>query len=108
MTQSIIKQFTEGAFGFHSPEDQKQGFILAKDREGNSSCFPLLTVSSGVLCIPDRHQMVSTEEISTIMASLKKEAKTSKDKMAIASLIRRTIVEPKMLIYHNDFFEMSP
>ncbi|HEO65999.1 MAG TPA: EAL domain-containing protein, partial [Spirochaetes bacterium] len=107
MVQSIIKQFTESAFGFHSPEDQKQGFILAKDREGNSSCFPLLTVSSGVLCVPTCHQMVSTEEIGTIIASLKKEAKTSKDKMAMASLVKKTIIELETLIYHNDFFETS-
>ncbi len=104
--RDIIEQFACNIASYYDVEDRKRGYIESLDRDGNSKLFPLLTVSAAVLHIPAQHALPSTEELSLIIATLKKRAKASTEKIGLASLTKKTNWTEN-LIYHGDFFESN-
>ncbi len=74
VTQHICDEFDKRVRQFYSEEDQKQGFIMSKDREGNVKQFPIMTISlAGVTNA--RRELTSYAEITNICAEIKKKAK---------------------------------
>lgn len=72
---------------FMNPLCHKSGFIEAKDRNGNMSRFPLMTVSAVLLKIQgNRSSNYSSEEVSNVIAKLKPAAKSREDKLCIACI----------------------
>lgn len=61
MVESLAKRicniFDEKASQFYSIEDQEQGYIVSKDRQGNTHNFPIVSFSIAVLT--NKHQKVS-------------------------------------------------
>ncbi len=71
----IIKEFDVKVPSFYPPEDRKQGYIKAKDRQGHEQKFGLLAISIGV--VSNVHQPIThVAQISEIGAELKKYAKS--------------------------------
>jgi diguanylate cyclase (GGDEF)-like protein len=84
----IARQFKASVESFYEKEAVERGCIRSRDRDGDLRCFPLMTVSSVVLELPARmHRIYSPEEIGALIAGMKKKAKTSPKKMAVASLV---------------------
>jgi len=76
--QKMIRRFQNDVISFYDPEAIEKGCILAKDRRGEKTCFPLLTVSAVILELPASRSIVfSVEEIAKKMSQLKKYAKSS-------------------------------
>lgn len=72
---------------FYQKEAVDQGCIQARNREGDIQCFPLMTVSSVILELPEQiHRICSPEEIGALIARMKKAAKQSVEKLSVASL----------------------
>jgi diguanylate cyclase (GGDEF)-like protein len=46
--QTIIEQFNRVVAGFYDPEDWDTGHITAKDRQGNTTEFPITSISIGI------------------------------------------------------------
>ena len=82
VVEKIVAAFSQSVRDLYTAEDQARGFIQAKDREGNSREFPLLSVSAALLCLPKGESRPSSEEIGQNFARLKKEAKRSESRMA--------------------------
>ena len=85
--RQMAAKFRFNVESFYDSEAIQNGCIRARDREGRTGCFPLITVSAALLELPARvHRIYSPEEISHLMAEMKKEAKLSPDKMIAANL----------------------
>jgi GGDEF domain-containing protein len=83
----LAEKFRSNVESFYDNEDRARGYIEAKDRNGNHRRFPLITVSSAVLYLPENiHRIYSPEEIGKRIAYMKKEAKNAPDKIAEATL----------------------
>lgn len=87
MVKNIIETFRKNVESFYEPAAIKSGFIEAKDRNGNMSRFPLMTVSAVLLKIQgNRRNNYSSEEVSNVIAKLKPVAKSREDKLCIACI----------------------
>jgi len=87
MVKNIIETFRKNVESFYEPSAIKSGFIEAKDRNGNMSRFPLMTVSAVLLKIQgNRRNNYSSEEVSNVIAKLKPAAKSREDKLCIACI----------------------
>lgn len=82
--QKLIGRFKNDVISFYDPEAIEKGCILAKDRQGQKTCFPLLTVSAVILELPAHRSIIfSVEEIAKKMAQLKKKAKSSPENTCV-------------------------
>lgn len=77
----LNRKFKENAEDFYTQEDRERGYIISKDREGNTKEFPLLCVSAVIVHI-NTQKIYTIEDISTQIAKLKKVAKNSQNKIA--------------------------
>ena len=83
----IIEKFTEGAKNLYSQEDKKRGYILANNRDGIKTKFPLLTASASLLIIHKKTKSRSLEYINNILSAQKKVAKNDSKHISISSLL---------------------
>ncbi len=94
--QQFAKKFKKNAESFYERKSMEKGFILAKDRNGKTRKFPLLTVSIAILELPEaleRH--CSIEKASQIIAQLKKAAKNSETGISHTSILDSLYMEIK-------------
>lgn len=84
--KEIIHIFTDTAASFYDEDEVENGKYTAKDRSGTVRDFPLLTVSAAIIRVPEGKRETTSDELSNILASLKKEAKNSKSKTAYLDL----------------------
>jgi diguanylate cyclase (GGDEF)-like protein len=70
----ILKQFDHLILEYYNEKDQKMKCIQSEDRSGNSTQYPLMTLSVAGLH-GDLRSIQSTEELGKMMASIKKMAK---------------------------------
>lgn len=85
-TARIVATFKNDVESFYDDDARKAGHITAQDRTGAWCDFPLLSVSAAVLDMPAGRATATSDEISHIIADLKKRAKKAIDKIASASL----------------------
>lgn len=83
----IIKKFTDGAKNFYSQEDKQRAYILANNRDGVKTKFPLLTASASLLIIHKNTKSRSLEYINSILSAQKKVAKNDLKHISISSLL---------------------
>lgn len=86
--REAITIFSSDAKKFYSKEDQKRGYIVAKDREGSVKNFPLLTVSASVI-MTNKEKLSDTfaNNIDEILALQKKVAKSEFSHIAMSCFI---------------------
>ncbi|MFH1238966.1 MAG: response regulator [bacterium] len=70
----LINRFDLFIFGFYSPEDQKKGYILANNRDGDLVRFPIMSMQVSV-ATNEKQKLFSTSQISNIMAKLKEKTR---------------------------------
>jgi len=86
LIRHIIKDFTDTAASFYAPEEVESGVYLAKDRNGEEKSFPLLTVSAAIIRLPEGVRTTNSDELSNVLAKMKKEAKLAETKTAYIDL----------------------
>jgi PleD family two-component response regulator len=77
LCQKIIKAFDAKAPDFYNPEDRARGYVETKDRRGQVTKFPLLSMAIGVVTNQLR-PLSSLGEVSKIGAEMKHFAKENK------------------------------
>ncbi len=90
--RDTVIEFTESVKSLYDEKDRMNGYLTAKDREGNLKNFPLLTVSVAMLEIVGEKSSCSIEEASAILAELKKISKFNTEKITAATMLRRDSV----------------
>lgn len=84
--RKIISRFEADIIPFYREEHRAANRILGKNRNGESSYFPLMTVSAAVICVETSGDSHTSESLSETIASLKNEAKKAADHIAIIDL----------------------
>ncbi len=87
-TQKLRHQFSFEVASLYNPTDREKGYIQAKSRQGELTKFPLLSVSASILQVKTKNDSIRQEELSSVIASLKKEAKTAELGIAAASFLK--------------------
>lgn len=82
LVRKVIDRFRRDVESFYDEEARRKGFIVAKNREGEMRQMPLLSASAAMVLIPSSHAPGSLDEISGLIAELKKEAKMAPAKLA--------------------------
>jgi len=83
----VCQTFANDVESFYDPEDRENGYIEAKDRDGNRGKFKLLRVSAAILEVKGGSSGVTLERISAATAILKKGAKGAETGLIGASLL---------------------
>ena len=82
------EKFKNNAESFYDPNTVTNGYSIAKDRNGVKKKTPLITVSIAILYLPDHvERSCSMETASTIIATLKKQAKHDTSRMCSATIL---------------------
>ncbi|MBF0561614.1 MAG: EAL and GGDEF domain-containing protein [Alphaproteobacteria bacterium] len=81
-----VDRFSEEARSLYDDEARKHGMIAAKDRHGVMREFPLLTVSAAMIVLPDGRSPMTSDEISSRIAEIKKVSKSAADHLAIIDI----------------------
>lgn len=87
LTMMAIQEFTEGVKPYYDEADRERGYIESKDRDGNPKRFPLLTVSAAMLEIPKMRVPLTMDEISAILADMKKSAKGAQGSLCASTIV---------------------
>lgn len=87
LIRHVIERFRQEVESFYDATARAQGYIVAKDREGNERHMPLLAASAALVHIPRGHAPGSIDDISEVIAVMKKEAKVSPSKLASVSIV---------------------
>jgi diguanylate cyclase (GGDEF)-like protein len=85
--ETILYKFTNSAKEFYSQKDKINGYIISKNRNEETTKYPLLTASASLLIVPKGIHNLSEELLNTILASQKKVAKQEKNHIALSCLI---------------------
>jgi hypothetical protein len=75
LCNKVIEDFDKTVASFYSQEDNKNGYIVAKNRKGELCKIPILSVSIGVVTSETR-DFTHVAEITQIATELKQYAKT--------------------------------
>lgn len=81
----IIETFRRDVESFYDDETRQLGHIAGQDRLGNPTRFPLMTVSAAIVHLPSGRGQHTADEVSQMIAGLKKQAKKSPDRMSAAT-----------------------
>jgi EAL domain-containing protein (putative c-di-GMP-specific phosphodiesterase class I)/GGDEF domain-containing protein len=84
--RGIVDKLCGDAMSLYDAGDRTRGFIISVDRDGQEKQFPLLTASAAVLNIPAHATACSIEQTGMVIAKLKKQAKASPGRIAVATL----------------------
>lgn len=85
--RNISTKFTQDVQSFYNDEDRNNGYIKAKDREGNMKNFPLLGVSISIVILRKNARYKSAKDINTVLSLQKKYAKNEEQHISISSLM---------------------
>jgi EAL domain-containing protein (putative c-di-GMP-specific phosphodiesterase class I)/GGDEF domain-containing protein len=89
LIKAVLTKFRDDAVNLYDDEAKNSRYIISKNREGEMTHFPLLTVSAAVLIVCNGTDDLSLEDIAQSIAGLKQEAKKRTDKMAVKCLDSR-------------------
>jgi diguanylate cyclase (GGDEF) domain len=87
ITAALVETFGRDVESFYDDETRLRGHIVGQDRLGNVVKFPLMTVSAAVVHLAPGRPVHGIDEISQLIAGLKKEAKHSPDRIAAGALV---------------------
>lgn len=86
--EKIIAEFDLLVRDYYSPKDLEQGGVWSQNRNGDSSFFPVLSLSVGVVH-PDPYKCLSYHEVAELAAQAKKEAKQAEGSFIFVSRRRK-------------------
>ena len=87
VVDDLIQRFRSDVESLYEDEVRREGHVMAVDRHGTTRRFPLLSASAAILQLPAHRPGASTDDVGTVIADLKKEAKESPSRTCAASLI---------------------
>lgn len=88
LCSEIIQKFDKTIGDFYDPDDRKRGYITGKNRQGQVTKFPILTLS--IVVVTNKYRkLVSPVQVGEIAAELKEYAKTTPGSLIIVD--KRTV-----------------
>ncbi len=84
--QQAVQKFKTDVESLYSPEDRRNGHVNGVSRSGKREKFPLLSMSGAVLHKPQHRPLPSLDTLSALIASAKKAAKDSQERIISVEL----------------------
>jgi len=84
--RSLLEDFRSDAESFYDAEARDKGCITSIDRDGNPKVFPLLTASAALVEVKTGRAGFNVDDVSALIAKLKKLSKASPTKLASGTL----------------------
>jgi diguanylate cyclase (GGDEF)-like protein len=84
--RDLREKFARNVESFYDAEAREQGFIRARDREGELRRFPLLTVSAAIVHLPRAAGCCTLDELTGYIAAAKKRAKADRQGYIVEDL----------------------
>ncbi len=84
----LVATFRRDVESFYDDDSRRRGGIAGHDRLGNAVTFPLMTVSAALVHLPAGRAAHTADEVSRLIAALKKDAKASPTRVCAATLTR--------------------
>jgi EAL domain-containing protein (putative c-di-GMP-specific phosphodiesterase class I)/GGDEF domain-containing protein len=84
--EQVLAEFDRGIGRYYDAEHLEEGGLLAQDRRGNRTFYPLMGLAIGVVH-PDPEQCHTYKEVASLAADAKREAKKSEAKKSEASML---------------------
>jgi diguanylate cyclase (GGDEF)-like protein len=81
----VTETFGEEAASLYDEEARDLGFIVSMDRTGEIRRFPLMTVSAALVNLPASRAVGSVDDLSSLIAMVKTEAKNSNHRLCAVS-----------------------
>ncbi len=81
----LVDSFHRDVECFYDEETRRRGWLSGNDRGGQVQKFPLMSVSAALVHLPPGHSLPSVEEAGELIAVLKKQAKSSPDRLSSGS-----------------------
>lgn len=94
--KDIREEFARAVASLYSAEDRLRGFISGTNRAGELACWPLMTCSIAALQLLPGAEDVGVDDISRMIADLKRQAKATP-----AGIVTRTF-QPRVSIPKDD------
>ena len=82
----LLAQFKHEALSLYDSATRERGYIEAMTRDGQPARLPLLGCSAALLWIPSTVRSATLDDVSSVIAKLKKAAKAAADGMAEAAI----------------------
>ncbi len=82
----LTETFRRDVESFYDAEARRRGGILGHDRDGESRFYPLLTASMALVGVGKARAPRNADDLSALIAELKKEAKVASDRLCVVSL----------------------
>lgn len=92
--EGIVNNFAHNATSFYSEDERQRGYIFTRDRDGECRKIPLLGVSAAVIHLVDNNNNFDMDDLSELLARLKKMAKKSSRRIAVARVSCNSIYYP--------------
>jgi len=89
MISGIIDEFKQFSTSFYSFEEVVNKSYQSVDRSGNLKNFPLLGISAAIVEVPKFNVEITDQDLSRLIAELKKNAKSNDTKISIATILSR-------------------
>ncbi len=83
----LAETFRRDVESFYDSEARSRGGIGGRDRDGDPRFYPLLTASVALVGVKGVRVSRSADDLASLIAELKKEAKTAPDRLCAASLM---------------------
>ncbi|MGC2854790.1 EAL domain-containing protein [Novispirillum sp. DQ9] len=87
LIRHVVERFRAEVASFYDEEARAAGHIMARMRDGTKARIPLLSASAALVEIPQGHAPGSLDELSAVIATTKKEAKASPNKLASITVL---------------------
>ncbi|HLO76921.1 MAG TPA: bifunctional diguanylate cyclase/phosphodiesterase [Magnetospirillum sp.] len=86
IVSELVATFRRDVESFYDDDTRSRGHMVGLDRQGNEVRFPLMSVSAVVVQLPAGRPVHTVDEVSQLIAILKKEAKASPERLAAGAL----------------------
>jgi CheY-like chemotaxis protein len=100
LARRIIREFDEGKGDLHDPEDRANGYLEVENRNGQTECFPLITLTLALVEGASGH-IDHPAKLSDIMAELKRYGKTMPQSVVVRER-RQTGAKPELILAGAD------
>lgn len=80
---NLIDEFEASARNLYNSRDLKRGYIESENRDKKKQNFPLLSISTAVLIVQDKENLISPDILSEYIFKVKKKSKQSEEKLVI-------------------------
>ncbi|HAM51737.1 MAG TPA: hypothetical protein DCP92_14030 [Nitrospiraceae bacterium] len=89
---TIIRRFDETIVDFYDPQDFHRGYIIGRNRQGQTMSFPIMTLSIAVVT-SQHYNLIDPVQVGELAAELKEYAKSLPGSVCVADRRKKDVLQ---------------